>query len=80
MKERPIIKGRSIIRGMLLHCCVICSIASIIIRVLDWYNPYMDFSGHAVFVPYLLYFSVITLAVMEGNGGKSRKPVTRKRP
>lgn len=52
-------------RGILLHISVICSIACVIISVLDWYNPYMDFAGHAVFVQYTLYFSVISLSVLE---------------
>ena len=33
--------------------------------MLDWYNPYMDFIGHASFVQYMLYFSVIVLAFVE---------------
>lgn len=52
-------------KGIILHICVICSIACLIIHVLDWYNPYMDFIGHASFVQYMLYFSVIVLAFVE---------------
>lgn len=36
----------STIRKILLHVCVVCSLVSITAKILDWYNPYMDFSGH----------------------------------
>lgn len=34
----------STIRKILLHVCVVCSLVSITAKILDWYNPYMDFS------------------------------------
>lgn len=33
----------STIRKILLHVCVVCSLVSITAKILDWYNPYMDF-------------------------------------
>ena len=36
----------STIRKILLHVCVVCSLVSITAKILDWYNPYMNFSGH----------------------------------
>ncbi len=50
------------LRGFFIHVGVICSFICIIAKALDWYNPYMDFSGHAFFMQLLLYFSVISLA------------------
>lgn len=66
---------KNIIRGILLHISVICTIASIIISILDWYNPYMDFAGHAAFVQYVLYASVILLAFTEQilNGRRTKQ-------
>lgn len=32
------------LRGLLLHIGVICSFVCIAAKVLDWYNPYMDFT------------------------------------
>ncbi len=58
-------KYRGIIKGILLHLCVICSVAEGIILVLDWYNPYMDFSGHSSFVQWLLCSGIFGLAVLE---------------
>lgn len=52
------------IKGVLLHCCVICSIAEIIIQILDWYNPFMDFAGHSRWIIYLLCAEVLVLAVL----------------
>lgn len=49
-------------RVFLLHVCVVCSFIGIISNVLDWYNPYMNFSGHILFVHFILYVSVLTLA------------------
>ena len=34
------------VRGILLHVCVVCSFVCITAKILDWYNPYMNFTGH----------------------------------
>lgn len=47
------------------HACIICSIALLVIQILDWYNPFMDFMGHAMFVLYILCFSAICLGIIE---------------
>lgn len=52
-------------RGFLLHTGVICSIVCIAAKVLDWYNPYMDFTGHIWFLQLVLYFTVILLAFLK---------------
>lgn len=54
------------IKGILLNVCVICSMVCIALKVLDWYNPYMDFAGHAVFLYALLE------AFSAGNGGRQQ--------
>ncbi len=55
----------SIIKGVLLNVCVICSIVCIVLKILDWYNPYMDFTGHGIFAAYILYVSVFLYTVLE---------------
>lgn len=50
------------LRGFLTNVSVVCSFVCIIVKTLDWYNPYMDFSGRAFFVQLLLYVSVLLLA------------------
>lgn len=52
-------------RGFLLRTGVICSIVCIAAKVLDWYNPYMDFTGHIWFLQLALYFEVILLAFLK---------------
>lgn len=49
------------IRGFLSHVCVICSLVCIIAKILDWYNPYMNFTGHIGVFQMFLYVSVIIL-------------------
>lgn len=51
------------VRRMLMHVCVTCSIVCIAAKILDWFNPYMDFSGHVWLMQNLLYFSVIVLGL-----------------
>ncbi|WKY45099.1 hypothetical protein Q5O14_03075 [Eubacteriaceae bacterium ES2] len=38
------------LQSMMVHICIICSITIIVERILDWYNPFMDFMGQSVFV------------------------------
>lgn len=49
------------IRSILLHIGVICSLICITAKILDWYNPYMDFTGHIWWLQIALYCSVIVL-------------------
>ncbi len=58
-------------RWILLQIAVICSFIGIITKILDWYNPYMNFSGHTFFTQIILYVCVITLAY--GRAGKKVK-------
>lgn len=66
----------SLIKGILLN---ICSMVCIALKVLDWYNPYMDFAGHAVFIPYTLYISVFPMQLLEAFSGRNRHEDRRKR-
>ncbi|MGI6010880.1 MAG: hypothetical protein ACOX8H_05200 [Ruminococcus sp.] len=45
------------------HICIICSIVLLATQVLDWFNPYMDFLGHSMFILDLLCISSICLGV-----------------
>ena len=48
MKVLDIIK---IIAG---HICIICSISLVVVQILDWFNPLMDFMG-AFDVPFICF-------------------------
>lgn len=66
-----------ILRGFLSHMGIICSFICLIAKALDWYNPYMDFSGRVWAVQMILYLTVILLASVGGHRhlkcGKKRK-------
>lgn len=51
------------VRGILLHVCVVCSLVCMTAKILDWYNPYMDFTGHIWGIQMALYLSVIVLGI-----------------
>lgn len=58
---------------LLKQICLICGAALLAIQVLDWYNPYMDFMGHARFVLYILCACAIGLGVQGIFSGKKEK-------
>lgn len=40
---------------------IILGLSFLVMKLLDWYNPFMDFSGHAQWVQYLLgIFAVLS--------------------
>lgn len=51
------------VRGILLHVCMVCSLVCMTAKILDWYNPYMDFTGHIWGIQMALYLSVIVLGI-----------------
>lgn len=53
------------VRGILLHICVVCSLVCVTAKILDWYNPYMDFTGHIWGIQMALYLGVIVLALIK---------------
>ena len=57
---------------------LICSMVLIVVRILDWFNPYMDFMGHSYFVLYLLCACSISLGLY-GIFGRKEEPKGRRR-
>ena len=55
------------IRFLCIQIGVVCSLILITARILDWYNPYMDFSGHVALAQMLLCADMIFLAVTFGR-------------
>lgn len=47
------------------HICIVCSVAYMIIHILDWYNPYMNFSGQTLFIQYLLGIGAFMLGTLQ---------------
>ena len=75
MKESSMRKRR-IVKRAAAHLCVICGILSAAVWILDWYNPYMDFLGHAGAVLSLLCFCSVASGFLyifdEGHPGRDR--------
>lgn len=53
------------------HVCLICSAAILVIQILDWYNPFMDFMGHSMFLLYALCAGGLYLGLSEIFGQKA---------
>lgn len=58
--------------------CLICSMILTVVRILDWFNPYMDFMGHSYPVLYILCACSISLGLY-GIFGRIEEPKGRKR-
>ena len=60
------------------HICIICGIDLGIVQILDWYNPFMDFAGHSMFLLYGLCISAIYLGICELHRKMMKIAVNRK--
>ena len=58
-----------VFRRMMLHMCVICSGICIMAKVLDWYNPFMNFEENIAGIQIFLYAAVILLGLI-GTGSE----------
>lgn len=68
MKKKTTNIGATLKNGIgavLFHLCIICSLVLISVQVLDWYNPYMNFGGHATWVKDLLCFAYLLFAAIK---------------
>lgn len=61
------------VRGILLHICVVCSLVCVTAKILDWYNPYMDFTGHIWGIQMALYLAVTVLAVTKESVDQTQR-------
>lgn len=61
------------------HICLICSISVFVIQILDWYNPYMDFMGHSMFLLYALCISSLWLSLCGIFGLRSNRKGKQRR-
>nr|WP_191383779.1 hypothetical protein [uncultured Lachnoclostridium sp.] len=59
--KKTAVKGIS--KFIFSNLCIIGSIAMIAVSVLDWFNPYMDFAGHAGFILCILCVSAAGLGL-----------------
>ncbi len=54
-----------IIWKVLVHICIICGLVCLTAKILDWYNPYMDFSGHILWVRFVLCMAVFAMTIIK---------------
>ena len=56
-------------KKVLFHIAVICGFVCAVAKILDWYNPYMDFGGHVAWAGMtgcvaVFLFGVLNIAVL----------------
>lgn len=64
---------------LLLHVCVVCSFVYIIAKVIDWYNPYMDFSGRIYWSQVVMCVGVNLLCMMGTHKNLHRKKISKQK-
>ena len=52
-------------KRVLFHVAVICGLVCADTKVLDWYNPYMDFGGHIAWVSMSGCVAVLLFGIMQ---------------
>lgn len=57
-----------VIRKIMAHLCVICCLVCLTAKILDWYNPFMDFSGHMAYIQIILYLTVPVMVFTRARG------------
>lgn len=67
--------GRSLFYTIVCHLAVISGLIMFVILILDWYNPFMNFMGHATLVQVVLCASAIILGAGEVM---AKAPMTRR--
>ena len=50
-------------KELMVHLCIICSMALAVVYILDWYNPFMDFAGHTTFLVNILMICSLVLGI-----------------
>ena len=53
-----------LIKQILFHTAVICGLVCLTAKILDWYNPFMDFSGHVSFIGLSACMAVLLLGIL----------------
>lgn len=69
-------EAKKMIINLAGNICIICSLALLAVFILDWYNPFMDFLGHA---KVLLYPLCICSIIISGCNLLQKEEYGRKR-
>ncbi|MBU5480635.1 hypothetical protein [Blautia sp. MSJ-19] len=55
-------------KTVLFHIAVICGFVCAVAKILDWYNPYMDFGGHLAWAGMTGCVAVFLFGVLSISG------------
>ena len=55
----------NILKTLAGHICIICSISLVVIQILDWLNPLMNFMGNSMFLLNALCAASVFLGICE---------------
>lgn len=69
--------SRDGLRSLLLHVSIICSLVILFAGILDWYNPYMNFSGQIRPIEILQLGALVFLALTKKPERQIRQHGTR---
>jgi hypothetical protein len=68
---------KAAVRTLLLHVALVCSLVVLTAGILDWFNPFMNFSGQIRPLEILQTAALIFLAVTAGWKRKKHRQVLR---
>lgn len=68
----------NVIKTLAVHGCIIFSIVLLVSKILDWYNPLMNFYGQTQIIQYLLLLCAFLLGEDQIWNGKNTNAVKRR--
>lgn len=71
------IRKKRMVQLCLLHVSLICSLIILVAGILDWYNPFMNFSGQFRIASYV-QTAVLLILVLTGGKTEKRYRIGRK--
>lgn len=54
-----------VLQEICLQISIVCGLICISTKILDWYNPYMNFSGHVWVAPVVFWFAAVCWVVLK---------------
>lgn len=61
---------REVIHLVMLHIALICGLVILTVSIVDWYNPYMNFSGQIQPLEILQVCDLVLLVLIQGIRNK----------
>lgn len=77
MQRHDFRRYRGTIRMILLQVATVCAIVILAASILDWFNPYMNFSGQIRPIEIIQVVDLLILTGTSGVSGRSDRPMDR---